>query len=312
MIEVKSIEKTFSNVKAVNNISFNAKPGEIFALIGPNGAGKSTTIRMIMNIIAPDNGEILFEGKPIQSKDKDRIGYLPEERGLPKKQKVMEALLYFASLKGAKESESKKEILKWLDLFELSEWQNRKVEELSKGMAQKIQFIGAVAHKPSLVFFDEPFSGLDPVSQEILLKAMLSLKNEGKTILFSTHVMEHAEKIAESILLINKGKEVLSGPVSKIKSAYGKNSVRVEFDGNADFVKDLPFIKNLISFPREFEAELIDDASPDLLFSALSGKIKVRKYEIMEPSLHKIFVNLIGNDNIQEKLNITSNQSEAQ
>lgn len=224
MVRVEKVHKSYSSLQAVADLSFQAKPGEIFGLIGPNGAGKSTTIRMIMNIIAPDSGRILFDGKPLTEADKSRIGYLPEERGLYKKAKLGEVLEYLAVIKGAAKPDARASIDAWLARFDLLEWKNRKVSELSKGMAQKAQFVGAIAHNPSVVFFDEPFSGLDPLAQDQLLKVMTELKGKGATILFSTHIMEHAEKICERILLMHKGREVLSGTMAEIKTRYGRNA----------------------------------------------------------------------------------------
>jgi ABC-2 type transport system ATP-binding protein len=294
MIEVRGATKRYESVMAVDGVSFEAKSGEIFGLIGPNGAGKSTTIRMIMNIIAPDSGEILFSGRPLGEADKDRIGYLPEERGIYKKVKVNEVLLYLASLKGVREKDAQPEIDRWLERFEIADWKGRKVEELSKGMAQKVQFVGSIAHKPELVFFDEPFSGLDPLSSETLLKAMVELRDEGRTVLFSTHIMEHAEKICNRIFLVNKGKEVVSGTLSEVKERFGRNSVIVEFDGDGGFIKALPFVSNVIEFPRWVEVELSGKDSSDELFKALAGRVSVRRFERATPSLHKIFMDLVG------------------
>jgi ABC-2 type transport system ATP-binding protein len=283
-------------VQAVAGLSFEARPGEIFGLIGPNGAGKSTTIRMIMNIIAPDSGTIRFDGSPLSEADKDRIGYLPEERGLYRKAKLGEVLEYLAAIKGAKPALYRPSIDAWLERFGLSEWKNRKVQELSKGMAQKAQFIAAVAHNPSVVFFDEPFSGLDPLAQDELLAVMVELKQKGATVLFSTHIMEHAEKICERILLMDKGKEVVYGSMADIKAQYGRNAVQLEFDGDASFVAGLDFVASVVSYPRWIEVELKEDADPDALFRALAGRLRVRRFETVAPSLHKIFVRLVGGE----------------
>jgi ABC-2 type transport system ATP-binding protein len=283
-------------VQAVAGLSFEARPGEIFGLIGPNGAGKSTTIRMIMNIIAPDSGTIRFDGSPLSEADKDRIGYLPEERGLYRKAKLGEVLEYLAAIKGAKPALYRPSIDAWLERFGLSEWKNRKVQELSKGMAQKAQFIAAVAHNPSVVFFDEPFSGLDPLAQDELLAVMVELKQKGATVLFSTHIMEHAEKICERILLMDKGKEVVYGSMADIKAQYGRNAVQLEFDGDASFVAGLDFVESVVSYPRWIEVELKEDADPDALFRALAGRLRVRRFETVAPSLHKIFVRLVGGE----------------
>lgn len=299
MITVENVYKAYSNVQAVAGLSFEARQGEIFGLIGPNGAGKSTMIRMIMNILAPDSGTIRFDGEPLSEADKDRIGYLPEERGLYRKAKLGEVLEYLAAIKGAKPADYRPSIDAWLERFGLSEWKLRKVQELSKGMAQKAQFIGAIAHNPSVVLFDEPFSGLDPLAQDELLAVMVELKQKGVTVLFSTHIMEHAEKICERILLINKGKEVVYGTMADIKTRYGHNAVQLEFDGDASFVAGLDFVGSVVSYPRWIEVELKDGADADLLFRAIAGRLKVRRFETVAPSLHKIFIRIVGGEEAQ-------------
>ena len=251
---------------------------------------------MIMNIIAPDSGMIRFDGSPLSEADKDRIGYLPEERGLYRKAKLGEVLEYLAAIKGAKPSDFQPAIDSWLARFDLSEWKNRKVSDLSKGMAQKAQFIAAVAHNPSVVLFDEPFSGLDPMAQDELLAVMVELKQKGATVLFSTHIMEHAEKICERILLMNKGKAVVYGSMADIKAQYGRNAVQLEFDGDASFVQNLDFVDSVVSYPRWIEVELKEGTDSDLLFKALAGRIKVRRFETVAPSLHKIFIQLVGGE----------------
>ncbi|WP_304223561.1 ABC transporter ATP-binding protein [Gracilinema caldarium] len=294
MIEVQNVTKSFDTLRAVDSISFSVRPGEIFGLIGPNGAGKSTTIRMIMNIIAPDSGTILFNGKPLSEADKNLIGYLPEERGLYKKMKVKDLLAFLAEIKEADRSMTAQRIENWLGRFGLLDWKNRKIEELSKGMAQKVQFIGTIIHDPPVLLFDEPFSGLDPISQNLMLEVFLELKNAGKTIIFSTHIMDHAERICERILLINKGKSVLSGSLSDIKSRFGTNTVQIEFDGDGSFIEKLPYIKTARTFPRWTEVELSDPDMVNNLYQDLAGKIRVRRFELIEPSLHSIFVRLVG------------------
>lgn len=295
-ITAKNVSKAYTNVQAVSDLSFEARPGEIFGLIGPNGAGKTTTIRMMMNIIAPDTGTILFDGRPLGEADKNLIGYLPEERGLYRKAKLGEVLEYLAAIKGARPQDFRPAIDGWLERFGLSEWKNRKVSDLSKGMAQKAQFIAALAHNPSLVFFDEPFSGLDPLAQDELLAVMVELKEKGCTVLFSTHIMEHAEKICERILLLNKGKAVVYGLLADIKARYGRNAVQIEFDGDASFVKELGFVDSVVEYPRWIEVELAQGVDSDELLKAVVGKLKVRRFEILTPSLHKIFIKLIGNE----------------
>lgn len=294
MIEVRRISKTFNTVRAVDSVSFTTQAGGIFGLIGPNGAGKSTTIRMIMNILAPDSGEILFSGKRITEKDKGSIGYLPEERGLYKKVKVGEILSYFGGLKSDNAKLISNNIDLWLEKFGLREWKNRKVEELSKGMSQKVQFIASLVHEPQYIFFDEPFSGLDPVSSDLLRDTILDLGKQGKTILFSTHIMDQAEKLCSSIFLINKGREVLSGSIEEIKNTYGKGAVILEFDGNGDFIEKLPFVSHSIRYPRYMEIELKSGTPPNLLLESVYNRVSLRKFEIVSPSLHKIFIDLVG------------------
>ncbi|TFG61552.1 MAG: ATP-binding cassette domain-containing protein [Spirochaetales bacterium] len=299
MIQVESVSKKFDALQAVDRVSFTARPGEIFGLLGPNGAGKSTIIRMLMNIIAPDSGEIFFDGRKTSEQDKDRIGYLPEERGLYKKDKVNDILLYFASLKNARMDRAQKNIDDWLERFGLTDRKFEKVEKLSKGMSQKIQFIASVAHDPDILFFDEPFAGLDPVSADLLKDSIAALGKEGKTILFSTHIMEHAEKICTGLLLINRGREVISGQLADIKSSYGTNTVAIEFDGNADFIAALPYVKKIMSFPRWIEVELsgrtyTGDLLRTLASKTAGGTISVSRFELMAPSLHNIFISLVG------------------
>jgi ABC-2 type transport system ATP-binding protein len=294
MIELRSVSRSFGQVKAVNEISFATREGEIFGLLGPNGAGKSTTIKMIMNILRPDSGEILFNGRRIRESDKDRIGYLPEERGLYKKVKINEMLLYLASLKNANRHAAEKRLDEWLGRFGLLEWKTRTPETLSKGMAQKVQFIAAVLHEPELVFLDEPFSGLDPVSTDVLREAVLDLGTRGTTILFSTHNMEVAEKICSRLLVIDHGRELISGSLADIKSRYGHNTVIVEFDGNIDFGTLSGMVATVARFPRWVELGLIEGANPQTLLRTLLGQVAVRKFELVSPSLHRIFVDLVG------------------
>ncbi len=296
VLDVRNVFKAYSSVKAVDGISFSAKPGEIFGLIGPNGAGKSTTIRMIMNILAPDSGSILLDGKSLTEADKGRIGYLPEERGLYKKMKVGDMLAFLAEIKGADKAASARRADDWLKRFDILDWKGRKVEELSKGMAQKVQFIGTVAHDPDVLLFDEPFSGLDPVSQDLLLDAMLELKAAGKTVLFSTHIMDHAERICERIFLINKGREVASGSLAQVKAGFGSDAARIEYDGDASFVEGLPYVTSTRAFPRWLEVGLKGEDAADRLFRDLAGRVRVRRFEILEPSLHSIFIRLVGGD----------------
>ncbi len=294
MVELRNVGKTFGSTVAVESVSFSARPGGVFGLIGPNGAGKSTTIRMIMNILEPDTGEVRFDGRKITENDKARIGYLPEERGLYKKVTVNEMLMYLARLKSADPTFAQKNIDAWLEKFDLLAWKNKKIEELSKGMSQKVQFIAAVAHDPDILFFDEPFSGLDPVSSDLLKNTIIEIGRQGKTILISTHVMDHAERICSEIFLMNRGTEVVSGPIHEVKSRYGRRSVTIEFDGDGSFMKTIPEVRGLNAFPRYTELELADGATGDDVLRRIVGRVSVKRFELTAPSLHKIFIDLVG------------------
>ena len=294
MLEVREVSKTFGDVCAADKVSFTARPGEIFGLLGPNGAGKSTVIRIIMNILGPDTGEVVFDGKRICEEDKDRIGYLPEERGLYRKVRVGEMLTYLASLKNLDKKVAAERIGVWLERFGLADWVGRKIDELSKGMAQKIQLISTILHDPEFIFLDEPFSGLDPVSTDVLREAILDLGREGKTILFSTHNMEQAERICRSILIIDHGRAVISGTVDDVKARFGKNTVAVEFEGDAEFLERSEVVADLIRYPRWVEVELAPGMGPDDLLAELAGRVSIRRFEVVTPSLHKIFVQQLG------------------
>jgi ABC-2 type transport system ATP-binding protein len=294
MLELRSVCKSYGTLKAVDGVSFTTRPGEIFGLLGPNGAGKSTTIKMIMNILAPDSGSILFNGERLTEADKDRIGYLPEERGLYRKVKVNEMLLYLASLKNADPAAAGRRLDEWLERFDLRDFKTATPDRLSKGMAQKVQFIASVLHDPELLFLDEPFSGLDPVSTDVLRETILELGARGKTILFSTHNMEVAERICSRILVIDHGHEVVSGTLAEVKGRWGRNSVVAEFDGNLDSGSLSRLAADVVRYPRWVEIELADGASPQELLKALVAQVTVRRFEVVSPSLHKIFVSLVG------------------
>jgi ABC-2 type transport system ATP-binding protein len=299
-LEVREVRKSFGEQKAVDGISFGASAGRIFGLLGPNGAGKTTIIRVIMNIFAPDQGSVLFDGRPLTARDKDRIGYLPEERGLYRKMYVGELLQYLASLKSRPRSFCLPRIDAWLERFGLGAWKKRKVEELSKGMAQKVQFVAAVLHEPELVFLDEPFAGLDPVATEVLREAVLELERQGRTVLLSTHIMEQAERMCRDLLLIDRGREVLAGSLESIKAGFGRHSVVVEFDGDAEVIRGSKAVAELITYPRWVEAELTAGAGADDLLRDLVGRVSVKRFELVAPSLHKIFLSRVGRDSVQE------------
>lgn len=231
----KNIVKNYANHKALDDVSIDIPEGAIYGLLGPNGAGKTSLIRIITQITGPDSGELLFNGKPLVSADMNRIGYLPEERGLYKKMKVGEQAVYLARLKGLQRSEAVKQLKSWFEKFEIGEWWDKKVEELSKGMAQKVQFITTVLHKPEMLIFDEPFSGFDPINVELLKREILELRKEGTTIIFSTHNMASVEEICSHIALINKSKKIIEGPINEIREKYANDTYELSCKYNPDF-----------------------------------------------------------------------------
>lgn len=294
MLTVTNLRKDFTTTRAVDGVSFEVKRGEVFGLLGPNGAGKTTTIRMVLNILQPDDGEITYDGRHFSDQTRDVLGYLPEERGLYKKSKLLDTILYFAGLRGMHRGKAKAEAYRWLQRFGLLDQADRKVEELSKGNQQKVQFITAVIHDPVLIILDEPFSGLDPVNQILLKNILLELKQRGKAVIFSTHQMDQAEKLSDTLCLINHGRVVLGGTVRDVKKSYGKNSVHVEFDGDGRFMEKLPGVQRAILYKNSAELELEPWAKLQQLIPVLNEKVELRKIEILEPSLNSIFIQVVG------------------
>jgi ABC-2 type transport system ATP-binding protein len=294
VLAARDLRKEFATVVAVDGVSFEIQAGEIFGLLGPNGAGKTTTIRIILNILEPDGGTVMFDGKPFSSAVRDRIGYLPEERGLYRKSKLLDTILYFAELRGMKRTVARSEALKWLERAGLSAYRDRKVEELSKGNQQKVQFITSIIHNPALVVLDEPFSGLDPVNQILLMDIFKEMKQSGKAIVFSTHQMDQAEKLSDALCLINRGKVVLGGTVRDVKKRYGTNSVHVEFDGDGEFMRSLPGVQRAIMYENAAELELAPDARTQDLLGAMNTRVELRKFELLEPSLQSIFIQTVA------------------
>jgi len=305
-LEIEGISKSFGDFYAVKKLSFEIPAGSIYGLLGPNGAGKTTTIRMVMNIIIPDEGSIKVLNQRMDEGMKERVGYLPEDRGLYPKMKVGELLLFLAEIKGLKGSEARKEIDFWLERFDLSEWKSKKVEELSRGMQQKIQFIVTVIHEPELIILDEPFSGLDPVNTKLLKDVMLEMKEKGRTIVFSTHRMEQVEMICDNICLINKAERVLEGNLSQIKKQYGKNTVILDYDGEANFIKNFPEIEKIDDYGKFMEIKMKEKSSPQDLLPKLVGKISINKYEVKEPTLNAIFIEKVGGKEVKDEEDIIS------
>lgn len=293
VIKVKEVSKTFGDTKAVDRVSFEIPAGKIYGILGPNGAGKTTTIRMINHIMVPDSGEIFIQGKPVGPETQPLIGYMPEERGLYKKMKVGEHLVYLARLKGMSESAAKKSLNYWLDRFEASEWKKKEVGELSKGMQQKIQFIATIAHDPDIYIFDEPFSGLDPINSELLKEVILELKTRGKTVLFSTHRMEQVEQMCDDICLYNHGKKVLDGNLNDIKKSFGRNTVIMEFEGDGSFFDRFDGIRFNNRSNRFVEMILGDVIKPSDLLAEAMQHLEIIRYEMVYPSLHEIFIQTV-------------------
>jgi len=305
-IEVENLSKTFGKTVAVDNVSFDAHRGRIFGLLGPNGAGKTTTIRMINYIIPQDSGKITIQGVRVSPKTQKMIGYMPEERGLYKKMKVGEQLMYLAQLKGLDASTAKKQIRYWLERFNASDWHSKVVGELSKGMSQKIQFISTIVHDPEIYIFDEPFSGLDPINSELLKEIIIELREKGKTILFSTHRMEQVEQMCDDICLFNNGKVVLTGNLRSIKKEFGKNTVLLEFQGDGTFLDELDDIRINNRSTNFAEIRILNGLNHQEILKKAMERAEIHKFQLVEPSLNEIFISTVGEDNIKNKEELQS------
>jgi ABC-2 type transport system ATP-binding protein len=290
-VKLDGVTKSFGEFTAVRELSLTVRAGRVFGLLGPNGAGKTTTIRMIVNITAPDSGSISLFGQKIDPKVQDRIGYLPEERGLYRRMRISDQLRFFAELKNIRKKVIESKIDEWLARVKLSEWKNKRSMELSKGMQQKVQFITSVLHDPDLLILDEPFSGLDPINVELLKEVVLDLKRAGKTIIFSTHQMEVAEKVCDDICLLNRSQKVFEGSLREIKSSFGRNSVAVRCEGGDGVLDDPALVSKVVRHADEAQALLAAGADAQILLKRLidSGAV-IGKFEMMEPSLNDIFI----------------------
>jgi ABC-2 type transport system ATP-binding protein len=285
------VSKSFGEFAAVSDLSLQVRPGRVFGLIGPNGAGKTTTIRMIVNITVPDSGRVELFGQPMSTAMQDRIGYLPEERGLYKKMKIGEQLRFFAELKDLRGAEADKRIDAWLRKLDLFSWKEKRTKELSKGMQQKVQFITAVIHDPDLVILDEPFSGLDPVNVELMKETILEQKAAGKTIILSTHQMEIAEKLCDDVCMINRSRKVLDGKLREIRRSFSRNAVALQFEGDEGVLDDPELVANIRQNGEDTEVLLVPGASPQQLLRRLvDSGAAVTRFELVEPSLHDIFI----------------------
>lgn len=299
-LEASHVVKQYASHTALNDVSIHVPKGKVFGLLGPNGAGKTTLIRIINRITAPDNGEIYFDGHPFQPEDVMRIGYLPEERGLYKKMKVGEQAIYLAQLKGLSRQEAKKRLVKWFEKFDIMPWWNKKLEELSKGMQQKVQFIITVLHEPPLLIFDEPFSGFDPVNAEMLKQEILSLRDQGHTIIFSTHNMSSVEEVCDEIALINHSQVVLSGVVDEIKERFRTGMYEcVSKDGTLKSIANTFDIESHTdnSSLHTYTIRKDQQTTNSQLFAAIASQVEPRSISEKMPTMQEIFLNIVKASN---------------
>ncbi len=295
IIEIKEVSKTFKTVTAVNRLSLKVPRGSIYGFIGPNGSGKTTTIRMIMNILYPDSGNISVFGHTNGGKRHDEIGYLPEERGLYKKMKVADLLHFHGQLKNGKDL--KKQVDYWLKRLELSDRAGSKVETLSKGMTQKLHLIATLIPRPSILILDEPFSGLDPVNADTLRSVILEMREQGTTVIFSTHDMNMAERMCDYIFMIHRGEKVLDGTLAEIQDRYGNDTIRIRTEAGMDALRDLAGIEKVNDFGQQQEIRISRESDPQDILSRIMARTRVNRFEVTRPSLHDIFVRIVKPEN---------------
>jgi ABC-2 type transport system ATP-binding protein len=293
VVELAGVTKAYENKVAVSDLSLSIEAGQMFGLLGPNGAGKTSSIRMMMGITVPDSGRIVLFDKPFERNSLEQVGYLPEERGLYKKMKVLDQLIFFGQLHGLTGDEAQKRALAWAGRMEIADALPKRTEELSKGMQQKIQFIATLLHDPRLIVMDEPFSGLDPVNAVLVEQTLLELKSQGKAILFSTHRMDQVEKLCDSICLINNGKAVLAGNLRQIKARYERNHVIVEFEGNSAFLNSNE-VAQAKNFSGHAEVTLKPNGDAQKLLHEAAAVATIFRFELVEPSLEEIFIQTVG------------------
>jgi len=289
-LRLSGVTTTFAGHAAVADLSLVIPRGSVFGLLGPNGAGKTTTLRMVMNILGPDGGSIEILDKPSDHASRDRIGYMPEERGLYPRMALEEQLLFMAEVKGANRTLAAARLGPWLERLGLADWRKRKVNELSKGMQQKAQFIATVLHEPDVLILDEPMSGLDPVGMDLMREVLLDLKRQGKTLVLSSHQMETVERLCDRVALIHKGRKILDGAVADVKRKHGKNTLVLSYDGDGSFLASLPGVVKVSDFGRYVEIKMADGADPQSILKEAAARLRLSRFEIVEPSLHDIFV----------------------
>jgi ABC-2 type transport system ATP-binding protein len=297
-VSIEQVTKRFDTIEAVSGLSLGIEQGSVFGLLGPNGAGKTTTLRMMLNILVPDEGSIHVMGNRVSDRTQELIGYLPEERGLYPRMEVGKILVFFGALKGLTEAEADRRAGEWLERFELTAWTKKKLIDLSKGMQQKVQFISAIIHRPQLLVLDEPFTGLDPVNAVLVKDIMLELRAQGATIILSTHRMEQVEMMCDSICLIHKGHNVLHGDLRAIKKSYGKNTLRIECSGDGSFLNQSGLVEKVNHYGEVLEAKLRPGADPqEILKAAVEQNVRVIRFELVEPPLTDIFIEKVGGAN---------------
>ncbi len=289
-VRLEGVRKAFDGHVAVRDLSLEIPRGSVFGLLGPNGAGKTTTLRMVMNVFAPDEGRIEIGGRPADVAARDRIGYMPEERGLYPRMVLWELLLFLAEIKGTSRRDAAARLPAWLERLGLAEWGKRRVNELSKGMQQKAQFIATVLHEPDVLILDEPMSGLDPVGTDLMREVLLDQRRKGTTLVLSSHQMETVERICDRVALLNRGEKILDGAVADVKAQHGRNSLVLAFDGDGSFLSDLPGVLRLTDHGRYVEIRLKDGADPQAVLREATRHLRLSRFEIVEPSLHDIFV----------------------
>lgn len=302
-LEVNNLSKSFGSVKAVTKATFNVPEGSIFGILGRNGAGKTTTLRMLMNILFPDEGEVNFKGIKAGPEFNSKVGYLPEERGLYKKMKVLETLIFFSEIKGKKGKEVSRRAKYYLEKFDLADRMNSKIEDLSKGNQQKVQFISTILHDPEILILDELFSGLDPINTNLLKEIILEMKAKGKVIIFSTHVMDFAEKMCDHLVLIDHGEIKLNGSLAEIKSKYSQNNISLNYDGDISFLNNHPIIEKISDYGNSTGIKVKEAAhTQELLKLLVENEIAVTKFDANEISLQEIFIDVAGNN--EEAVNV--------
>jgi ABC-2 type transport system ATP-binding protein len=298
-VELQNIVKTYGDYTAVDHVSLNVPAGTIYGFLGPNGAGKTSTIRMMMRIILPDEGTVRLLGEDLATVNLDRVGYLPEERGLYKKMRLLDQLTFFGEIRGLPRREARNRGGAWLERMQLADRALRPVEELSKGMQQKVQFIATILHEPDLLILDEPFSGLDPVNSTVLKDIILEYHRRGHTIIFSTHQMDTVEKLCDHICLINKGRVLVEGTLGSVKQRYGKNGVSLRFEGDGTYLHTLPEVESFRDNGNEVFLRLKDGVDPGRVLDAARARLNIIRFELAEPSVEDIFIEQVSKDSAQ-------------